>query len=274
MAKFHYDLTGAEIIYRDVPMYDAALIDQGEFIMLGSSVDTDNQFITGYTGSSAEMVDGLGISNERITTTSTADYGDHITTAATTTTRSISSIAATPATGNRYGKAIINPFAVYLTEYSQGASDDISLTSAWSTTTLTLTSLEADVAAAGWILGGSASVTAGFAGQLRYVASSSGDGSCVVLTAPTVAGTTSDSIIKILPIHSRLTNLTSDSLKLTSTSAIPSGVSLTILENYVTTDAKPLEPLRQQAHDGLNLSGNPKVYADVLIHDHVYNVKA
>ena len=274
MAKFHYDLTGAEIIYRDVPMYDAALIDQGEFIMLGSTVDTDNQFITGYTGSSAEMVDGLGISNERITTASIADYGDHVTTAATTTTRAISSIAATPATGNRYGKAIINPFAVYLTEYSQGASDDISLTSAWSTTTLTLTSLEADVAAAGWILGGSASVTAGFAGQLRYVASSSGDGSCVVLTAPTVAGTTSDSIIKILPIHSRLTNLTSDSLKLTSTSAIPSGVSLTILENYVTTDAKPLEPLRQQAHDGLNLSGNPKVYADVLIHDHVYNVKA
>ena len=274
MAKFHYDLTGAEIIYRDVPMYDAALIDQGEFIMLGSTVDTDNQFITGYTGSSAEMVDGLGISNERLTTTSYADYGDHVTTAATTTTRAISSIAATPATGNRYGKAIINPFAVYLTEYSQGASDDISLTSAWSTTTLTLTSLEADVAAAGWILGGSASVTAGFAGQLRYVASSSGDGSCVVLTAPTVAGTTSDSVIKILPIHSRLTNLTSDSLKLTSTSAIPSGVSLTILENYVTTDAKPLEPLRQQAHDGLSLSGNPKVYADVLIHDHVYNVKA
>ncbi len=274
MAKFHYDLTGAEIIYRDVPMYDAALIDQGEFIMLAATVDTDNEFITGYTGSSAEMVDGLGISNEHIVTTSLADYGDHVTTAATSTTPAISSIAATPATGNRYGKAIINPFAVYLTEYSQAAADDIALTQAWSTTTLTLTSLEADTSAASWILGGSASVTSGFAGQLRYVASSGGDGSCVVLTAPTVAGTTSDTVIKILPVNSRLTNLTSDSLKLTSAAAAPSGVSLTVLENYITTDAKPLEPLRQQAHNGLNLTGNPKAYADILIHDHVYNVKS
>ncbi len=272
MAKFHYDLTGAEIIYRDVPMYDAALIDQGEFIMLGATADIDNEFITGYSGSSAEMVDGLGISNERITTTSPADYGDHVTTAATTTTAAISSIAATPATGNRYGKAIVNPFAVYLTEYSQGASDDISLTQAWSTTTLTLTGWEADTSAASWILGGSASVTAGFAGQLRYVASSGGDGSCVVLTAPTVAGTTSDSVIKILPVNSRLTNLAADALKLKSTAAAPSGVSLQVLENYVTTDAKPLEPLRQQVHDGLNLTGNPKVFADILVIDHVYNM--
>jgi len=272
MAKYHYDITGAELILRDQPVYDASTLVDGEFVMGNGVTTTQAGLVTGYTGSAAEMVDGVGVMNETITTTSKADFGDHITTAATATTPAISSIAATVATGSRYGKVIINPFAVYLTEYSQAAADDIALTQAWSTTTLTLTNWEQDVSAGSWIYATDLSATTGFRGQLRYVASSGGDGSCVVLTAPTVAGAAADTIIHILPVNCRTTNLNAAALALKSQAAIGDGLSLCIMENYI-GGSRPLEPMRQQVHDGLNLGNgsNTKFYADIIQINSMYN---
>lgn len=269
MAKFHYDLIlGQEIIYRDVPVYDASTLVNGQFLMLDPTAATDCRFINGYTGSSAEMVDGLGTICETLNTTTPADPGDAITTAATTTQRAISSVAATLAQGHRYGKAIINPFAIYLTEYSQATADDVALTGAWSTTTLTLTSLEDDIDG-GWVFGTNAT-TAGFAGQLRYLTAAAA-GSCTVDSAPTVAGTTNDNIIKILPIAARLTGLSSDGTKLKSTAAAGAGVSLCIVENYLGGTNVPLEPLRAQRHKGTNVSSSAKFYADVMMLNSLYN---
>jgi hypothetical protein len=277
MAKFHYDLTGAEPIIRDIPIYDAADIAKGEFVMMdAASASTQPGFVTGYvSASAAEMVDGLGIMNETITTTSEAGIGDYISTAATTATKAISSIASTVANGSRYGKAIINPFAIYLTEYSQAAADDFALSQAMSTTTWTMTSIEQDQCASAWVYGSHASATSGFEGQLRRITSSGGDGSCVLHNAMTVAGGTSDTVIMTTPINNRLTNLDTTGTMLKSTAAVHTGVSLTVIENYIGGKYFALQPLRRQLHDNQDLGVyGAKLYADILIHDHIYNIKA
>jgi hypothetical protein len=271
MAKYHYDLTGAEPIVRDMAVYDAATLVKGEFVILDSTAASNCRLITADGG----LTDAAGIMNETITTTSKADPGDAITTAATTTEDAISSIAATLAQGHRYGKVIINPFAIFLTEYSQAAADDVALTQAWSTTTLTLTSLE-DNLDGGWIMGASASTTSGFAGQLRYI-DTSASGSCTVTVAPTTAGTTNDTIIKILPVHSIAIALNAGATDLLSAAAAGSDTG-TIVENYISSPDRPLQPMKvgnltrsSTTDTALDLGSSAKAYADILLHDHIYN---
>lgn len=271
MAKFHYTLTGEEPIVKDVPVYDAATLVQGEFVMLDPAAATDCRFITGYTSDNTEMLDGLGIMNETLTTTSKADYGDAITTAATANpdAAAIGSIAATLAQGHKYGKVIINPFAVYLTEYSQAAADDVAFTGAWSTTTLTVTSLEDNIDG-GWVYVADASANALARGQLRYL-SASASGSATTDSAPTVATATSDTFIKILPIAHRLTEMNAAGTGLMTVAIAGTGVALTIVENYIGGTNIPLESLRAEVHEGVDYGAGTKFYADVLLNDHLYN---
>ena len=94
----------------------------GQFLMLDPTAATACRFINGYTGDSTEMTNSIGTICETLTTSSViSDTADAITTAASTTMKAISSVAATVAQGCRYGKVIVNPFAVYLTEYDQTA---------------------------------------------------------------------------------------------------------------------------------------------------------
>ncbi len=280
MAKFHYDLTGAEPIVRDIAVYAAANVRQGEFMIKDATDPADNHRAI---GGAASLVDVIGIMNESISTTAVADYGDFITTAATSTTAGISSIAAGGATvsysgGNRYGKVIINPLAVYLTEYSQAAADDVALTQAWSTTTLTLTNLE-DNWDGGWVLAADASTTAKFKGQLRHVTAAAA-GNCTLNAAPTVAGAaTVDTIVKILPVNKILLDLDSTGRYIQSHAAVDTLTAM-IVENYITAVDRPLEPLKPGAHAydkaasaiALNLGSGAQAYADVLCYDHLYNV--
>jgi len=271
MAKYHYDLTGAEPIVRDMAVYDATTLVYGEFVIMDATAATNCRLISG----AASLADAAGIMNETLTTTLKADYGDGVTTAATTTTPAISSVAATLAQGHRYGKVIINPFAIYLTEYNQSAANDVALTESWSTTTLTLTSLEDNIDG-GWILGAAASATAKFAGQLRYI-DTSASGSCTVTSAPTVAGGTNDTIVKIVPVHQRVVSLSSDGLYIASTAAAGDEAA-TVVENYISAKDRPLEPLKAGAHaysgttaTALDLGTGAKAYADLFLHDHLYN---
>lgn len=271
MARYHYDLTGAEAIVRDVPVYDSATLVEGEFIMRASGTGVRACFITGWTGTSAEMVNGLGVMNETITTSSKADFGDHITTAATTATAAISSIAATVTTGNRYGKAIINPFAVYLTERGQTSADYITATA---NTTTTYTDTMEDEVDGGWlyVVPISTGVVAN-QGQLRYISASNGTATITTLTALTT--TTAEKLIKILPIGHALLGLdpaaTYSSDKTAHTAA--DEVGFRVVENYVGGKNRPLEPLRQQVHDGIT-DKTLKFYQDLVIKDHLYNSMA
>src|SRR3990172_2462999 len=149
--KWSYDLSGAEEIQRDVPVYDASATVAfaiGELLMQGttdadSSTDGKQAFVTGYTGDNAEVVRALGICMETVAD-GTAYAGS--------------------TNGFAYAKAIINPFAVYKAEYSQ---DTVLTAVSSSTTTFTVTRLEDDIDGS-WIFIVTGS-PAGNTGSLRYI---------------------------------------------------------------------------------------------------------
>jgi hypothetical protein len=274
MARFHYDLTGAEPIIRDVPVYDAANLDKGEFIMKAPTTTAACSFITGYAGNNTEMVNALGIMNETITTTSPAGFGDHVTTAATTSTPAISSIAATVATGNRYGKVIINPLAVYLAERDQSVLAGITAVACTASKTYTDT-LEALVEGSWYFVTNLPLATSVVAnrGQLRYVSVCTSTTSTTLLTDTTT--TTAEKIIKILPVNHKLIKLSADAKMTSDLTAHTASdrIKLINVENYVTSPTRPLEPMRQQIHDGLQDS-TLRFYSDLVMKDHIYNALA
>ena len=282
MAKWHYDLTGAEPIIRDVPMYDAAVINNGEFIMQNATAANKQEFITGYVDSSACMVNGLGISVEGINTDGSQGGSDGggvnfnlprlkpFDTAAT--------IATATAVGQRWGKAIINPFAVYLTEYSQAAADDeLATTNEVADTTITLTAIEQAIDG-GWIYSTHLSPISTERGQLRYV-SAANVNTLTYLTAATYTAA-STTLIKILPINHELVDLTADGRKIATDLPASPVVALKVIQNYVTPGTGfsggkgtgALEVLREKLHDSTNVyAAGTKFYADLIITQHAYN---
>lgn len=265
MAKWHYDLTGAEMIIRDVPMSDASLIDTGQFLMQSAATDRHQETISGVTGASTEMVAGVGIALEKIGTAgSQGGYPlqDPMDTQA--------SINTPTATGQRWGKAIMNPLAVFLAEYSQATADaPAATTNASATTTPTITAIEQDIGG-GWLYVCKGSSAAN-QGQLRYVKSTAANtptlDSNINLTSAV------DRLVKILPLNHEKTNLDSTGKMLKTTLAAGAGISMKIFQNYIQQNVGALEILRHKLHAGLNL---PDVtlthfFADVLILDHAYN---
>ena len=271
--KFHYDLTQAEPIVRDVPVYAAASINTGEglYAAIGSST-TKAIFITAGGAGSAAFVKGLGISNETATTTSKADFGDRISAAATTTTDAIASIANTVATGARYAKAIINPSAVYLAEYDQSSA--AYCTSAAVSASVTYTQTVEQYMDGGWLycVPGVTGAVAANEGQLRYLSVSSGTSYYTFLQAATL--TAAERVITLYPVNHRITgvNAAAQETKLSrlTSMAAGAGLGLHVMENYVGGKNKPLEPMRMQVHDNLT-DKTLKFYADVTLIDHVYN---
>jgi hypothetical protein len=261
-------------------MYSATTITEGELIRASIGISTTKAvFISSGGGGSSAGVDALGVSNQTITTTSSFPYGgvsgssnwgSHVSTAATTTTPAIASIADTVATGCRYGVAIINPFAVYLMEYDQSAL--AVATAAADSATTTYTQTVEQYMDGGWLYLANGSTTADD-GQLRYISVSTSTTSYTLLTAMT--STSSDKIISIYPVNHAITGVSAAGSatllsRLTSMSA-GSGVSHLIMENYIESGYdRPMERLRQPIHDGIQDAG-AKFYADVLQIDHIYN---
>lgn len=251
MARFHYDLTGADEIQRDVPVYDASTTAgfvAGEFVMLGNTspgtVDNGVAFQTGYESSQAEqMVDGLGILMEAVTDGTNAS-----------------------GTSYAYAKAIINPFAVYLTEYDQ----DSAIAFTTSTTTLTLTGTLEDNIDMGWVYVVSSAVTNAY--DLRQLTASASGSATMdsALTATETGGT----CIKILPVNHRLINLTTGATKILMQAAAGAGISLHIIENYMQSTGRNIAPLRAKTHRAQKLDSGAKFYADICLIDHIYNPNA
>lgn len=255
--QWSYDLAGAEPIVRDVPVYAAAAgtLISGSLLMQGttgpdSNVDMGISFVVAYTASSSEAVDALGTLEEK-----TYETGG---TAPTRTPRDTS--------GVYYGKAIVNPFAVYKCEYAQAAADDTAITTGQTTTTVTVSSIEDNIDA-GWLYFPLAS--GGAQGKLRAISTVTTN-TMVVDSALTT--TTSDTIIKILPVNHRTTDLGAEAADLISTTAaVGDGVNLHIIENYINSDSHVFEPLRWSKHAGLNSLSNAKFYAHIALLDHIYN---
>lgn len=260
--RYHYSLIAEdEPIIRDVPIYDAALLANGELLMKGttdpdSNADQGIAFITAFGTTTAEAVHALGIlSDSRYNPNvqgvyATGHIPDHV--------------PATATDGPLYGKAIINPLAIYLAEYDQ--SDAITITST-STTTLTVGSLEDDIDGSFvYFVGTHTGVT----GSLRAITTATA-GSCVMDSALTTTGVSSDTIIRTLRPLSATTKLNDEATGLTTTAAINTGVSLRIVDNYVQADNIPFTPLRKATHKGKNSLQKAKLFADICMLSHVFN---
>jgi hypothetical protein len=266
-----YDITGAEPILRDMPVYDAATLAKGELLMLGttdpdSNADQGQALITAYNSTAANSaIDAVGILNDDAydSALGTGNY------------TAPSSVPATATNGAYYGKVIINPFAIYRAEHSLLAADDVAITST-STTTLTVGSLSDDIDGcyAYFPL-----TDDGVKGSLRYIVAAA-SGSCTMDSALTTTGDSSDTVCIIAPALKYATNLTADGTKVASGNCqgIFGATNIRILESYIDRD-RGIEPLRKAKHSGLNgldncKGGNgPKFYSDIMLKDHAYGVQ-
>jgi hypothetical protein len=230
---FAYDLTGAEPIIRDYPIYGgAADILEGAVVIRGATPGTDgSQLITGAATACADVV---GVLNEL------HDY-------------SVSGDSAIAGTTWVLRKVIINPFAVYRAEYSTGA---IAVAST-STTTVTVSSLEDNIDG-GWLLGDD--------GLLEFLTASAA-GSC---TSKTASGWTSaNTLQKILPLFHQLGVIATGGANLNHAAAAGTAT-ISVLENWIQAKGIPRQRLDPTKHSGLTLT-SAKIYSDIVFRNHAFN---
>jgi hypothetical protein len=232
--KFHFDLTGAQQILMDIPVYGAgAAMLEGAAVARGATPGTNQGFaILAPTGLAAVL--GVLAETHALVTTGLDSKQD--------------------GTAYTFRKVLINPFAVMLAEWATGA---IAVASA-STTTVTITSLEDDIDG-GWLLGSD--------GQLQYLVASA-SGSC---TSKTATGWTSAiTVQKITPLFHATTTLSSTSVKLNQAAAAGSG-KVRIIQNYIKALGIPFQKLDPTKHSGLTLT-NPVAYSDIIFTDHAFGI--
>lgn len=254
--RYHYSLVPEdEPIIRDMAIYDGTLLNNGELLMKGttdpdSNADQGISLITAFGTTTAEAVDAVGILQDvRYQSGGIAP----------------TAVYATATNGPYYGKVIINPFAIYLAEYDQ--SDAITITST-STTTLTVGSLEDDIDGSFvYFVGTHTGVT----GSLRAITASA-SGSCTMDSALTTTGVSTDTIIRTHMPLSLYNKLNDEATGLSTTAAIGTTVTLRTVENYIQADNIPFAPLRKASHKGKNNLSKAKLFADICMLDHVYNV--
>lgn len=264
--KWSYDITHAEPIIRDEPVYDAALIAEGELLMLGrtdpdTGTDESISFVTAYTAGSVadQAVDALGISLETVNTSSSPSVAS----------------AYSTTIGPCYAKCIINPFAIYQAEHSLAAADDVAITST-STTTVTIPSLSDDIDGS-WVY--FPLTAAGVKGSLRLLTASA-SGSATMDSALTTAGTGTDTAVIITPYNKYVTSLTADATKIASGNcqAIYGATNIRSLLTLIDKDGG-VEIMQPQVHYGLNnldlvKGGNgPKFYYNIMLKDHIFGVQ-
>ncbi len=165
-------------------------------------------------------------------------------------------------------KVSIGPHHVYLCEYSQTAADNVAPTSASSSTTFNLTSIEA-------ISGGFIYIVSGASkGQLQYIVADTTN----ALTTKTAFDPVADTdayVLKVLPRHTKLLDLNTAALKIKSAAAAGSG-KLLVLENYIEADNIPFQRLDPTKHSGLTGldTQHVKFWAELTIRSHMLLVSA
>jgi len=265
MAKWSYDLCGAEPILRDMPVYDAATLVDGEFLMKGttdpdSGADEGISLVTGYSATAANScIDAVGVCNETVTTASSPSCAS----------------AYSTTTGPCYAKVIINPFAVYQTEHSTAAADDVAITST-STTTCTIASLADDIDGF-WVYFPIS--TAGVQGSLRLITAAA-SGSCTMDSALTTDGTASDTAVLIGPPNNYAFNLEATATKISSSDcqAVKEATNLMVVQTLIDR-GQGVEIMRPAVHyalndlDQANHGTGVKFYYNILLKDHLFGVQ-
>jgi hypothetical protein len=244
--RFVYDLTGADPIVRDLPVYSAttAMIE-GAAVMRGATPGTNQGFAIIAASACADI---LGVLAELDSNTSAG--GD----------------SKQDGTAYTRKKIIINPWAVFRAQYD--TADDMDVASV-ATTTVTVTSLEDDIDG-GWLLGDDAAGAYGTgttASRLTWIAAAAA-GSCTTKDDYSAVWTANTDLIKVLPLMHQLGKVNTAADKIGTDAAVGSAL-IVVLENYIEAAGVPLQPLDPTKHSGLSLF-NPKVYSDIRFRDHAY----
>ena len=238
--KFSYDLYGGPCQEKSITVYGATL-SKGALVCAGITSGTN---WGGAVVAPAGLLNAIGVCETGIASTETA------------------SVQSSGVTLKK--KVVVNPFAVYRCEYSQATADTFTGTMVSSGTSITCASLE--------------DLTGGFiyditTGQLHAVVAGSG---LTTLTAFNPVIASSDYVLKI---HRNFGAAAGDFVDLNTTAdkiggtgqaqaAAGSGV-VAVWETYIQADTIPLQPLRPDLHDNLNLLGkNPKFFADLSFPRH------
>lgn len=250
--KYHYDVNGAEAIVRDLRVYDAGDLTIGQAVMAGPVATAANQ--GGVIAADVAQLENIaGVMNETVTAASVTATGVDV-----------------------YGKVIINPGAVYLARYSQLAADDVPCTGADATgKTVTVTQVADHEGCWAYITdvyGGTGE------GNLFKVGATTGT---TVLTAATdyddnlEANEVGDTVIVLhqpygADVAGGSVNLASGGINLQGYTATPAAGAGVILEVYITSQTRPMEPLRAIQHSGSNYATEaPQFYGDLWFAEHM-----
>jgi hypothetical protein len=276
--KWVYDLCGAEPIIKDVPVYDAATIQNGELLQLGLAAagfytaGTSNTFASACptTVGATQGINALGISLESKTT---ADVP------------SVAALHNLTTGAFAYVKAIINPFAVYAAQVKTstlGTSTENQLAVTGGASSATQQVIVTSLGTTGmfngqWIY---FSGTAGpNYGQLRKVATSASAGTCVLDAVCLSTITTADKVSFISNPGQLCNVLNGDALTVGQCSTgAETATNIRVVDNIIDRGAGN-ELLREAAHAGgkVNLSGDAikvaKFYQHIMLKDHIYGTQ-
>ena len=250
--RFHYDVTQASPVIRDVPLYIASNAGVVAGQALAACLD--------------DATEGNGCAVAATATSMVDFYG--------VTTEAVSDGTSVNATGVQfYSKMIINPCAVYMAEVdatNQGTNTAASTTGEVITCTFSANNLAA------WIYMNGPSTDTAF-GNIIKVGAVSTTASVTGVTGTSLddelkANTTSSTFIMIPSIlgggiASGTHDLNTACTKVDGKPA-PTGANILALENYINSVRFPLEPLRNERHAGKN-DKTAKFYVDIMFPDAV-----
>jgi len=256
MAKWHYDVTGAEPIIRDTRVYSASTAIAKESVMAMQPIATAEQNGAAMLATPAQLDNIVGVTNEALT--------------------AAEALSVVAEGVDKYCKLIINPFAVWLCKYSQAAADDVPITTADSTgKSCTITQVTDHercwtyITNVGGTTGGygnlfqigastTTSVTAATSYDDNLKSNIIGD-TVIVLIAPYSADVAGGSV-----------DMATNCIDVAGYNADAAAGAGTILENYITSASRPMEPLVCARHSGYNYASEaPQFYADVMYPEHL-----
>lgn len=270
---WHYDLSNAEPIIRDLPVCGTTDILEGAVVGRVGAVTTAENRYAFQNAVYTTLADVVGVATEFY------DYSAHI-------SNSGANAATAAATGKtNYIKVIINPLAVWLAEFSQHADDDTAVAGAADTTGKTWTgtcTAPGDNAEGNWLYVTANGSTTGGAGNLwqiglssttlltaatdydNYLKGHTTSDTCIILHNPYMAQVVGGSI-NVSAVAGRIGTMIHGS----PLAGTDTGAAIT-LQLYVTDKGTPLQPLRVEQHSGKNYDyATCRLFGDLFFMDHL-----
>ena len=256
--RWSYDVTGAEPILRDIPVYNSGAITRGT-AMTSGPVATQVNGGRSIIATPTSLSNIIGVIQEDVTA---------------------ANALAVLATGfETYAKHIINPFAVWRAAYATSTSDQIIITTASTAGTSVTAADTGDANETGaWVYVSNSGGTTGGYGNLFCVGATTGT---TVLTATTsyTAGLIGNVIGDYFMIlHPRYgATVVGGSVSLDSTSMYVQGLIASgntgqaiVLENYISSTTRAPQPLNIATHSGSNYAAEAPIFsADLMFSSHL-----